>query len=140
MQSRNNSATIRCCNKLVVLLFVRTPTKIPRMGVEKGLDCTNAYRLLIAGTEAWTSQAEVELAESEPAAALELCAVQELALVRALPRQRLLPLAPLLLLLVIPSIARCRLVGLDLSTQNCFSGNLSVYSSPRSLACATAQS
>ena len=38
------------------------------MGVEKGLDCTNAYRLLIARTVAWTSQAEVELADSEPAA------------------------------------------------------------------------
>ena len=61
------------------------------MGVEKGLDCTNAYRLLIAGTEAWTSHAEVELAEWEPAAALalalaaalELGAVLELVLVRA---------------------------------------------------------
>ena len=45
------------------------------MGVEKGLDCTNAYRSLVARTEARTSQAAVELAESEPAAALELGAV-----------------------------------------------------------------
>ena len=53
------------------------------MGVEKNLDITNACRLLIAGTEAWTSQAKVELVESDQAAALELGAVLELALVRA---------------------------------------------------------
>ena len=101
------------------------------MGVEKGLDCTNANRLLIAGTEAWTSQAEVELAESEPtaaleltlAAALELGALLELALVRASsssatapPRSPLFLTEHRLLLHVIPSIAGGRLVGLDLST------------------------
>ena len=97
-----------CC----VFFSLRNPTKIPRVSVEKALDRTNAYRLLIrsrsfwdavpqtisranhllvAGTEAWTSQEEVELAASEPAAALELAlaaalelgAVLELALVRA---------------------------------------------------------
>ena len=40
------------------------------MGVEEGLDCTHACRLLIAGEQAWTNQAEVELAESERILAL----------------------------------------------------------------------
>ena len=40
------------------------------MGVEEGLDCTHACRWLIAGEQAWTNQAEVELAESERILAL----------------------------------------------------------------------
>ena len=111
------------------------------------MDCTNAYRLLIAGTKAWIGQAEVERAESDPAAALELAlaaalelgAVLELALDRASSSSATAhPRSPFFLterrffLFVIPSIAGGRFVGLDLSTQVCFSGILSVSSSSRS--------
>ena len=39
------------CSVLCVLL--KNPSKIPRMGVEQGLDCTTAYRLLIRSRSFW---------------------------------------------------------------------------------------